>query len=48
MTELFDAMNPQNAGCLVPGIYKQELIDGAKHPIIKSEFSPLNLEFDFR
>lgn len=54
MAELYDAMNPQRSRnsrdfseCLIPGIAHQELLDNARHPIIKSEFLPLNLEFDF-
>jgi len=40
-------MNPEPNRCHVPGIARQQLLDSAKHPIIKSEFIPLNLEFDF-
>ena len=48
MIELYEAMNPQRSkSCLIPGIISQQLLSHAKHPIIKSEFAPLNLEFDF-
>ena len=48
MIELYEAMNPQrSSSCLIPGIISQQLLSHAKHPIIKSEFAPLNLEFDF-
>jgi len=46
MAELYDALN-DHGRCKIPGISDQQLIDTAKHPIIKSQFSPLDLEFDF-
>lgn len=47
MSELYRALNKGKRGYnVIAGITDQQLVDSAKHPIIKTEFSPLNLEFD--
>ena len=48
MSELYRALNKGKRGGynVIAGITDQQLVDSAKHPIIKTEFAPLNLEFD--